>query len=100
MEHTSPPPSSSETHAHPTPATYIRIFGWLAAFTVIELFVSFMPSEMDGLKVPVLVFFAIVKASLVAMFYMHLRYDSKWYWITLLVPIFFVLLVARFLLIR
>ncbi|MBP7693092.1 MAG: cytochrome C oxidase subunit IV family protein [Anaerolineales bacterium] len=97
MEPTSHPPSSSETHAHPTPATYIRIFGWLAAFTLIELFVSFMPSEMDGLKVPVLVLFAIVKASLVAMFYMHLRYDSRWYTVLLLAGVFFAVLVGRFL---
>ena len=31
---------------------------------------------------------------------MHLKYDSKWYWITLIVPIFFVLLLSRYLFVR
>jgi hypothetical protein len=31
---------------------------------------------------------------------MHLRYDSFWYWILLLVPVFFVVLLTRYLILR
>jgi cytochrome c oxidase subunit 4 len=90
----------TETHAtphraHPTRATYLQVFQWLAIFTVIELALSFVP--INEIKIPGLVFFAVLKASLVVMFYMHLRYDRWVYTVILLTGVFFALLVGRFL---
>jgi caa(3)-type oxidase subunit IV len=48
-------------------------------------------------QIAALVVIAIIKAALVVLFYMHLRYDSKWYMLILLVEIFFALPLGRFL---
>ncbi len=92
------PPSTAgeQTHAHPKP-NYVGVFAWLTGFTLVELFVSFMPAELDSIKVPLLVVFAILKASLVVLYYMHLRYDSRFYALLLLSGVFFAVLVGRFL---
>ena len=96
--------------AHATPQTYLTVFGWLAVLTVIEIAVSATPSIAtafgfsplpDALRVAVLavlVVIAIVKAALVVLFYMHLRYDSRWYTLILFVGVFFALLIGRLLL--
>jgi cytochrome c oxidase subunit 4 len=91
------PPAAQPLHRI-APRTYLIIFVWLAVFTVLEVLIaSALP---DSAKVGPLVIIAIVKAALVVLFYMHLRYDSKWYWLILLTPIGFVLLLARYLLPR
>ncbi len=99
MEHTHPPSAAhSEAKPHHPPASvYINVFKWLFAFTIIELLLSFLPPAADPIKVPLLVLFAILKGSLVVMFYMHLRYDRPLYTVILLVGVFFALLVGSFL---
>ena len=86
--------------AHATPQTYLTVFAWLAALTLIEIAVS--ASSVFGVpqvpQIAVLVVIAIVKAALVVLFYMHLRYDSRWYMLILFVGLFFALLIGRFLL--
>lgn len=91
-------PTHSPEHAgphHPPVSTYLKVFGWLTAFTIIELALSFLPWE--DVKVPGLVFFATLKAILVVMFYMHLKYDRKLYTLILAVGVFFALLAGIFL---
>jgi cytochrome c oxidase subunit 4 len=88
-EHT--PAHDSHAKAHP-PIDYVRIFVWLTAFTVLELFISFIP--VAEVKIPLLVLFAILKATLVVMYYMHLRFDSRWYTLVLSVGVFFALFVG------
>jgi cytochrome c oxidase subunit 4 len=53
--------------------TYIGVFGALAVLTVIEVVVTYLPVP----RIPVLVPLALIKASLVALFYMHLKYDRR-----------------------
>jgi caa(3)-type oxidase subunit IV len=48
-------------------------------------------------QIAALVVIAIIKAGLVVLFYMHLRYDSKWHMLILLAGIFFALLLGRLL---
>lgn len=48
-------------------------------------------------QIAALIVIAIIKAALVVLFYMHLRYDSKGYMLILLAGIFFALLLGRFL---
>lgn len=94
MEQTSTPEltnAAQSDHAHPR-IDYVRIFAWLAGFTVIELLVSFLP--VDEIKIPILVAFAVLKATLVVLYYMHLRYDSRWYALVLLTGVSFALVVG------
>lgn len=58
-------------HAHPN---YIGIFLFLAALTAIELGIAFLPWPKMVLIV-LLIFLAIWKAVLVALYYMHLRFE-------------------------
>ena len=60
-------------HKHPN---YMAIFWWLAALTVLELTVVFMPfgKLTNGV---LLCGLAIGKAALVAAFFMHLRFEAK-----------------------
>ncbi len=84
---------------HISTRTYLMVFVWLAVMTAIEVAVAALPI-VEIVQVVVLIALAIIKALLVVLFYMHLRHDSKWYWVTLIVPIGFVFLAARFLPIR
>lgn len=91
-------PTHPEEHTgphHPPVSTYLKVFGWLTAFTIIELAISFIPDE--SIKVPALVFFATLKAILVVMFYMHLKYDRFLYTVILAIGVFFALLIGVFL---
>jgi cytochrome c oxidase subunit IV len=81
---------------HITPRTYVIVFGWLTLFTALEVLVAAIGLD-ESIRVPLLVVLAIIKALLVVLFYMHLRDDSKWYWIILAVPIGFVLLLSTYL---
>jgi cytochrome c oxidase subunit 4 len=81
---------------HITPRTYVIVFGWLTLLTVIEVLTAATGLD-ESIRIPILVVVAIIKAALVVLFYMHLRYDSKWYWLILIVPMGFVLLLARYL---
>jgi cytochrome c oxidase subunit 4 len=53
--------------------TYVGVFGALAALTAIEVGVTYLPLP----RIPILVPLALTKAALVAMFYMHLKYDRR-----------------------
>ena len=61
---------------HPTPKKYVEIGGILAVITAIEVAVFYV----EGLRpilVPVFLILSAVKFVLVAMFYMHLKFDSR-----------------------
>ena len=92
MESTAHAPAAGQPH-HITPRTYIIVFGWLTLLTALEVITAAIGLD-ESIRVPVLVVIAIIKALLVVLFYMHLRYDSKWYWVTLGVPIGFIVLLS------
>ncbi len=93
MEH------SPSTPAHRPHPNYLAIFGWLTMFTVVEVMLSFAPASLlpDPIRIGALILIAIIKATLVVLYYMHLRYDSKWYALILMVGIAFALLAGRLL---
>src|SRR5262245_34701249 len=91
--------AASKPHAkHPTARFYVIIFVWLTVLTAIEVAVA--TAVPEPFRIPVLIVIAVIKAALVVLYYMHLRYDSFWYWIILLVPVFYVLLLTRYLIVR
>ncbi len=55
---------------------YTIILVLLVIFTIVEVGVSFLQSS---LKIPILLALAGVKATLVILYFMHLRYDSRLY---------------------
>jgi len=60
-------------HKHPN---YIAILIWLAVLTVLEIIVIFLPfgKFTNGVMLCAL---ALAKASLVAMYFMHLRFETR-----------------------
>ncbi|HYB92179.1 MAG TPA: cytochrome C oxidase subunit IV family protein [Candidatus Binataceae bacterium] len=69
------PPDGQAHRAHPGAAVYVIVAVFLAALTAMELTVFYV-SALKTVLVPVLLVLAAAKFALVAMFYMHLRYDS------------------------
>jgi cytochrome c oxidase subunit 4 len=54
---------------------YLFIFILLAVFTLIETLVSYV--QQMAIKFPTLVALSLIKALLVLMYFMHLKFDSK-----------------------
>ena len=71
-EHTASPP---EAH-HPTPGTYVTVALTLSVITAIEVGVFYITGLGYGI-IPILAVLSAAKFALVAMFYMHLRYEDK-----------------------
>ena len=61
---------------HPTAGTYSKVAVTLVILTALEVAVYYVESIRRYL-VPILIVMMIVKFSLVAMYYMHLKQDSK-----------------------
>lgn len=66
---------------------YLAVFGVLAVITLIEVTVA---SQLPAL----LVALSLSKAALVALYYMHLKFESGWFSAIFLLPIPFVLMIT------
>ncbi len=64
--------------AHATTGTYLRVAAILVMITIIEVGVFYVPA-FQAVLVPVLLVLSAVKFALVVMFYMHLRFDSRFF---------------------
>jgi cytochrome c oxidase subunit 4 len=74
---------------------YVGVAVVLGVITAIEVALSFILRDNPGLAsliVPVLIAFTLTKAGLVMAFYMHLKYDTRWYSMVLIFPFFMVVL--------
>ncbi len=63
-------PKEVEKVSHPN---YVGVFIILGVLTLIEIGVTYLPIP----RIPVLVPLAILKAALVALYYMHLKFDRR-----------------------
>jgi cytochrome c oxidase subunit 4 len=63
---------------HPSTREYVRIAIILAVVTAAEVAIYYVDALEDVL-IPMLFAFALVKFSLVVMWFMHLRFDSRTY---------------------
>ena len=70
---------------------YFAVYGALLVLTVITVLVSYV--DLGLLNVFVALGIASVKASLVALFFMHLKWENRLVWGFALVPIFFLVLI-------
>jgi caa(3)-type oxidase subunit IV len=76
MNHVDPAEEVVKPHHYPTSRTYLLVFAALVALTILEVLVALIEG---GLKVPLLLGMAGIKALLVILFFMHLKYDSRWF---------------------
>lgn len=68
----------SAAHTSVGPRTYLVVAAFLLAITVMEVWIFYVPA-LARVLVPVLLILSTLKFSLVAMFYMHLRFDHAWF---------------------
>ena len=61
---------------HPTPLTYFKVAITLTVITAAEVAIFYVEDLGKGI-IPVLVILSATKFALVAMFYMHLRYEAR-----------------------
>jgi cytochrome c oxidase subunit IV len=73
-----PPRVRGRVARHPSPKEYIRIALILAVITGLEVGIYYAKISR-ALLIPSLLFFAFVKFTLVVLWYMHLRFDSRTY---------------------
>ena len=60
---------------HKTKPNYLGVFVVLAVLTALEIGVTYLPLP----RIPILIPLALIKAALVVMFYMHLKFDKRVY---------------------
>ena len=70
---------------HPVP--YFLIFGLLVVLTVVTVAVAFIDIRSEVVKVLLALTIASVKASAVALFFMHLKFEGKLIYLILIVPL-------------
>jgi cytochrome c oxidase subunit 4 len=63
-------------HAHPTERQYVAVAMVLAAITAAEVAVYYVKSIPDPLLIGMLCGMALLKFSIVVLWFMHLRFDS------------------------
>ncbi len=76
MKHVDPDKEGLKLHHYPGSRTYLLVFAALAILTLIEVGVSYLTG---GLRVPLLLGLSVVKALLVILYFLHLKYDSRWF---------------------
>ncbi len=64
------------TDGHPIP-NYMAIFWWLLALTIIEIGWALLPHHSKFALASGLVVAAVIKAVLVALYFMHLKFERK-----------------------
>jgi cytochrome c oxidase subunit IV len=74
------------THPQAGARTYLVIAAFLLLLTVMEVAVFYIPA-LGRVLVPVLILLALAKFALVAMFYMHLRFDHIWFSYLFVIPL-------------
>jgi cytochrome c oxidase subunit IV len=76
MNHIDPAEETVKPHHYPTSRTYVLVFAALVALTILEVIVALIEG---ALKAPLLLGMSAIKALLVILFFMHLKYDSRWF---------------------
>jgi len=68
-------------HTSPGYLQYIGIAVALGLLTATEFLVvsEFWPASLSAFNIPILLTLTVIKAALVALFYMHLKFDSRLY---------------------
>ena len=71
-----PTDPGEHTHGHPSELQYVKVALVLALITAAEVAIYYVKS-LKSVLVPSLLIFSLVKFTLVALWFMHLRFDSR-----------------------
>jgi cytochrome c oxidase subunit 4 len=71
-------PAHGGAHPGAGPRTYLVVAAFLLAITVMEVWIFYVPA-LARVLVPILLILSTLKFTLVAMFYMHLKFDHTWF---------------------
>ena len=69
----SPEKPESEKLVEPNQPNYVGVFAALAVLTAIEVGVSYLPEQRILILIPL----ALIKAGLVVLYFMHLKFDQR-----------------------
>jgi cytochrome c oxidase subunit IV len=86
--HADPGAHASGQHAHPSAREYIGIAFLLTGITAVEVAVFYVP-QLHPFLAPILLTLSAVKFGIVAMWYMHLKFDARLYSWVFVVPMIF-----------
>ena len=89
------PAADPATHVEKPHANYMMVFVALAVLTAIELGIAFVGLSKQ-MTIFALILLAVWKALLVALYYMHLRYEPRRLHLLVLspLPLIFILIIA------
>ena len=91
-------PQNSGEQAHPSGKVYAGIAVILTVVTAIEVAVFYIPA-LSSVLVPILLLLSAGKFALVAMWYMHLKFDSRlfsWlFFLPMLLALFMILALLK-----
>jgi cytochrome c oxidase subunit IV len=79
------PSEIAEEHATEAHAPYIKVWGALAALTLVEYYYAAWLKDFFLVLLVGLLFWAVIKAGLVGWFFMHLKFEGNWVYM-LIVP--------------
>jgi caa(3)-type oxidase subunit IV len=79
--------------SHGVRPNYVAIWGWLVALMITGLAASFLPGAR-GLAVVLIFATAVAKALLVALNYMHLKFEPRLIYAIAIVPVLFLLVLT------
>lgn len=77
-----------------SPSVLLGTFGALLAFTALTVLAGRM--DLGGANVVIALGIAAVKAAIVALFFMHLKYENRFNVVVLVGSLFFAVLLAKF----
>jgi len=80
--------TTGEKHQHHP--NYLLVFVSLAVLTAIEVVITYVPL-LEPVLTPILLVLSFFKAILVILYFMHLRFDSRWYSFIFFVPFLLVI---------
>ena len=69
----------AEGHDHPTDMTFIKVAVILAIITALETSTYWWPESMHTIGIATLLIMMAIKFFVIVSWFMHLRFDSKWF---------------------
>jgi cytochrome c oxidase subunit IV len=81
-------------HAAESHAPYLKVFGALAALTLVEYYYASIFKSHFLILLLGLLFLALVKAGMVGWYFMHLKFEGKWVYIAIVPAIILAMVIV------